>query len=124
MEVIHKMGDEDFAQSESIEDNPERQLKEENQEINAHAGPQEPTGIKADTSVAKPVLTQRGIMDNISRQPQALMQKMEWEQKRQCYKELLSGYESPNGTTMSVAVDLTVLMFVSAVTESAQMINS
>ncbi len=69
------------------------------------------------------MLTQKGIMDIISRQPHALMQKMEWEQKKQCYKEMLSGYESPNGTSMNVAVDLTALMFVSAVSESAQMIS-
>jgi hypothetical protein len=51
------------------------------------------------------------------------MQKMEWEQKKQCYKEMLSGYESPNGTSINVGVDLTALMFVSAVSESAQMIS-
>jgi hypothetical protein len=36
---------------------------------------------------------------------------------------LLSGYESPNGTTMNVAVGLTALMFGSAVSENAQMIS-
>ena len=71
----------------------------------------------------KPVLTQKLLMDIIAKQPQALMQKMEWEQKKQCYKEMLSGYESPNGTSINVGVDLTALMFVSAVSESAQMIS-
>ncbi len=66
--------------------------------------------------MTKPVLTQKGIiMDIIFKQPHALMQKIEWEQKKQCYKEMLSGYESPNGTSVNVAVDLTALMFVSAV---------
>ncbi len=51
------------------------------------------------------------------------MQKMGWGQKKQCYKEMLSGYESPNGTTMNVAVDLTAFMFISAVSESVQMIS-
>ncbi len=55
--------------------------RRESHEVNAHEGAQEPAEIKADTLVAKPVLTQRGIMDIISRQPQALMQKMKWEQK-------------------------------------------
>ncbi len=62
-------------------------------------------------------------MDIIAKQPQALMQKMEWEQKKRCYKEMLSGYESPNGTSMNVGVELAALMLVSAVSEGAQMIN-
>jgi hypothetical protein len=69
------------------------------------------------------VLTQKGLMDIIAKQPQALMQKMEWEQKKECYKGMLSGYGSPNGTAINVGVDLTALMFVSAVSESAQMIS-
>ncbi len=73
--------------------------------------------------VVKLVLTQKGLMEIIAKQPQALMQKMGWEQKKQCYKEMLSGYESPNGTSINVGVDLTALMFVSAVSESAQMIS-
>ncbi len=36
---------------------------------------------------------------------------------------MLSGYESPNGTTMNVAVGLSALMSGSAVSESAQMIS-
>ncbi len=73
--------------------------------------------------VSQPVLTQQAIMKIIKRQPHAVMQKVGWEQKKQTYKELLSGYESPNGTTMNVAVGLTALMFGSAVSESAQMIS-
>jgi hypothetical protein len=73
--------------------------------------------------VSQPVLTQQAIMEIISRQPHAIMQKMGWEQKKQTFKELLSGYENPNGTTMDVAVGLTALMFGSAVSESAQMIS-
>jgi hypothetical protein len=71
----------------------------------------------------KPVLTQQAIMEIIKRQPQAVMQKVGWEQKKQTHKELLSGYESPNGTSMNVAVGLTALMFGSAVSEHAQMIR-
>jgi hypothetical protein len=71
----------------------------------------------------KPVLTQQAIMEIIKRQPEAVMQKVGWEQKKQTYKELLSGYESPNGTSMNVAVGLTALMFGSAVSEHAQMIS-
>jgi hypothetical protein len=71
----------------------------------------------------KPVLTQQAILEIIKRQPQAVMQKVGWEQKKQTYKELLSGYESPNGTSMNVAVGLTALMFGSAVSEHAQMIS-
>jgi hypothetical protein len=62
-------------------------------------------------------------MEIIKRQPHAVMQKVGWEQKKQTYKELLSGYESPNGTSMNVAVGLTALIFGSAVSESAQMIS-
>jgi hypothetical protein len=62
-------------------------------------------------------------MKIIKRQPHAVMQKVGWEQKKQTYKELLSGYESPNGTSMNVAVGLTALMFGFAVSESAQMIS-
>jgi hypothetical protein len=105
-----KSGDEDIAQGASREDETQddtRQLGE----------------IILNNPVVKPVLTQKGLMDIISSKPHALMQKMEWEQKKQCYKEMLSGYESPNGTSMNVAVDLTALMFVSAVSESAQMIS-
>jgi hypothetical protein len=36
---------------------------------------------------------------------------------------MLSGYESPNGTSVNVGVELTALMLVSAVSEGAQMIN-
>jgi hypothetical protein len=79
--------------------------------------------VSLNNPVVKPVLTQKGLMDIIAKQPQALMQKMEWEQKKQCYKEMLSGYESPNGTSMSVGVELMALMFVSAVSASAQMIS-
>jgi hypothetical protein len=71
----------------------------------------------------KPVLTQQAIMEIIKRQPQAVMQKVGWEQKKQTYRDLLSGYESPNGTSMNVAVGLTALMFGSAVSEHAQMIS-
>jgi hypothetical protein len=46
----------------------------------------------------KPVLTQQAIMEIIKRQTQAVMQKVGWEQKKQTYRDLLSGYESPNGT--------------------------
>jgi hypothetical protein len=73
--------------------------------------------------IGKPVLTQQAIMEIIKRQPHAVMQKVGWEQKKQTCKELLSGYESPNGTSMNVAVGLTALMFGSAVSESAQMIS-
>jgi hypothetical protein len=38
---------------------------------------------------------------------------MGWEQKNKCYIKMLSGYESPNGTTMRIEVDLDALMFVS-----------
>ncbi len=109
-----KLGDKDFARSGSSESTPVEQSKEEDREAEAQASAQ----------VVKPVLTQKGLMDIIAKQPQALMQKMEWEQKKQCYKEMLSGYESPNGTSINVGVDLTGLMFVSAVSESAQMIIS
>ncbi len=78
------------------------------------------TDEKIAVPMGQPVLTQQGIIEIIFRQLHALMQKMGWEQKKQCYKEMLSGYESPNGTTMNVAVDLTALMFVSAVSKSAQ----
>ncbi len=71
----------------------------------------------------KPVLTQQAITEIIKRQPQAVMQKVGWEQKKQTYTDLLSGYESPNGTSMNVAVGLTALMFGSAVSEHAQMIS-
>ncbi len=108
-----KLGDKDFARSGSSESTPVEQSKEEGREAEA----------QASTQVVKPVLTQKGLMDIIAKQPQALMQKMEWEQKKQCYKEMLSGYESPNGTSINVGVDLTALMFVSAVSESAQMIS-
>ncbi len=114
----------DFLRKESERANTERaktfaveptgvEAKKENREVEAPASAQ----------VVKPVLTQKGLMDIIAKQPQALMQKMEWEQKKQCYKEMLSGYESPNGTSINVGVDLTALMFVSAVSESAQMIS-
>jgi hypothetical protein len=105
-----KLGEENIAQGASQEDETQddtRQLAEMN----------------LNNPVVKPVLTQKGLMKIIAKQPQALMQKMEWEQKKQCYKEMLSGYESPNGTSMSVGVELTALMFVPAVSESAQMIS-
>jgi hypothetical protein len=57
-----------------------------------------------------PVLIQQWIMEIVSRQPHVLMQKMGWKQKKQCYKELLSGYKSSNGTTMSYSVNLNALI--------------
>ncbi len=81
------------------------------------------TEMRINNPEVKPVLTQKGLMDIIASQPQALMQKMEWEQKKHCYKEMLSGYGSPNGTSMNVGVELTALMLVSAVSEATQMIN-
>jgi hypothetical protein len=121
----------------SDEDNEEEFLRKEIERVNTERAKiyaVEPTGVEAKkedreveaptgAQVVKPVLTQKWLMDIIAKQPQALMQKMEWEQKKQCYKEMLSGYESPNGTSINVGVDLTALMFVSAVSESAQMIS-
>jgi hypothetical protein len=92
-----KLGDEDFAQSEPKESKLEGQPKEECREVDAQATDAlQLAEISANSPVVKPVLTQKGIMDIIASQPHALMQKMEWEQKKQCYKEMLSGYESPN----------------------------
>jgi hypothetical protein len=95
-----KLGDEDFTQSESRGSTSEGQLKGNDREAEAQESAIQLAEMNDNTPVAKPVLTQKGIMDIISKQPHALMQKMEWEQKKQCYKEMLSGYESPNGTSM------------------------
>jgi hypothetical protein len=62
-------------------------------------------------------------MEIISQQSSNVMQVQGWDQKKKRYKELLTGYESPNGTTMTVEADLATLMFVSVVSESAQRIS-
>jgi hypothetical protein len=90
VEENDKMGHEYSAQDKSSDNNHEGQPKEEILEISTHVSAQVLTEIKPTTSVATPVLTQQGIMDILSRQPHPLMQKMEWEQKKQCYKERLA----------------------------------
>jgi hypothetical protein len=95
----------------------------DNRSERQYANPPEITHENVVNPRDKPVLTQQAIMEIIKRQPQAVMQKVGWEQKKQTYKELLSGYESPNGTSMNVAVGLTALMFGSAVSEHAQIIS-
>jgi hypothetical protein len=42
-----------------------------------------------------------------------------WRQRKQGYCDMLKGYESPNGNTVSVAVDLAALIIMSAVSETS-----
>jgi hypothetical protein len=42
-----------------------------------------------------------------------------WRQRKQGYCDMLKGYESPNGSTVNVAVDLAALIIMSAVSETS-----
>jgi hypothetical protein len=73
--------------------------------------------------VVRPVLTQQGVMDIVSRNTNGVMPGSGWEQRKQSYCDMLKGYQSPNRNTVNVAVDLAALMIISAVSECSSRIS-
>ena len=71
------------------------------------------------TQTAQPVLTQQGVIDLVSKDSMTFAPGSEWGQRKQGYCDMLKGYESPNGNTVSVEVDLAALIILSAVSESS-----
>ena len=57
-------------------------------------------------SVSQPVLTKQGVMDLVAKDAGSHTPGSGWELTKQGYCGLLSGYESPNGSTVNVAIDL------------------
>jgi hypothetical protein len=66
----------------------------------------------------RPVLTKQGVIDLVSKDAQSLTPGSGWELTKQGYCGLLSGYESPNGQSVNVAIDLAALIIMSAVSET------
>ena len=80
----------------------------------------QPSGIQeARTHTHQPVLTQQGVIDLVSKDAMTFAPDTGWRQRKQGYCNMLKGYESPNGNTVSVAVDLAALIIMSAVSESS-----
>jgi hypothetical protein len=80
----------------------------------------QPLGIqRTRTQASQPVLTKQGVMDLVSIDAGTLTPGSGWEQRKQGYCDMLKGYESPNGTTVKVAVDLAALIIMSAVSETS-----
>ena len=77
----------------------------------------QPLGTETDRG-SRPVLTRQGVMDLVSKDAETLTPGSGWELTKQGYCGLLSGYESPNGSTVNVAIDLAALIIMSAVSES------
>jgi hypothetical protein len=89
------------------EDNQSQDTPQENQ----------PLGID-QKHASQPVLTKQGVMDLVAKDAGTLTPGSGWELTKQGYCGLLSGYESPNGSTVNVAIDLAALIIMSAVSES------
>jgi hypothetical protein len=67
---------------------------------------------------SQPVLTKQVVMDLVAKDAGTLPPGAGWERTKQGYCGLLSGYESPNGSTVNVSMDLAALIIMSAVSES------
>ena len=80
----------------------------------------QPSGIReARTQTVQPVLTQQGVIDLVSNDAMTFAPGSGWKRRKQGYCDMLKGYESPNGNTVSVAVDLAALVIMSAVSETS-----
>ena len=80
----------------------------------------QPLGIQdTGTRASQPVLTQQGVIDLVSKDAVTCAPGSGWRQRKQGYCDMLKGYESPNGNTVSVAVDLAALVIMSAVSETS-----
>jgi hypothetical protein len=88
-------------------------LDENNQSQDAQQTNQ-PLGIEQNHA-SQPVLTKQGVMDLVAKDAGTLTPGSGWELTKQGYCGLLLGYESPNGSTVSVAMDLAALIIMSAV---------
>ncbi len=63
------------------------------------------------------MLTKQGVMDLVQKDAETLTPGSGWELTKKGYCGLLSGYESPNGSTVNVAIDLAALIIMSAVSD-------
>ncbi len=63
-------------------------------------------------------LTRQGVIGLVSRDAGTLTTGSGWELTKKGYCGLLSGYESPNGSTVNVAIDPAALIIMSAVSET------
>ncbi len=64
------------------------------------------------------MLTRQGVIDLVSRDAGTLTPGSGWDLTKKGYCGLLSGYESPNGSSVNVAIDLAALIIMSAVSET------
>ncbi len=85
----------------------------------------QPSGIQeARSQTVQPVLTQQGVIDLVSKDAVTFTPGSGWRQRKHGYCDMLKGYESPNGNTVSVAVDLAALVIMSGVSETSIRNNS
>ena len=120
--------DEDLLRAFEDDDQPSGIQSQDAQQDNQPIGTQsqdaqqnnQPSGIReARTQAVQPVLTQQGVIDLVSNDAMTFAPGSGWKQRKQGYCDMLKGYESPNGNTVSVAVDLAALVIMSAVSETS-----
>ena len=78
----------------------------------------QPLGINL-MQASQPVVTEEAVMELVSKDAGRLTPGSGWEDRKQGYCGLLSGYESPNGGTVKVAIDLAALIIMSAVSQTS-----
>jgi hypothetical protein len=98
-------------------DGPHITLDKSNQSQDAQHTNQ-PSGI-SEKQASQPVLTRQVVMDLVAKDAGTLTPGSGWELTKQGYCGLLSGYESPSGSTVNVAIDLAALIIMSAVSETS-----
>ncbi len=107
---------EDGEQASIDQDGAPAMLDENNQSQDAHQTNQ-PLGID-QKHASQPVLTKQGVMGLVAKDAGILTPGSGWELTKQGYCGLLSGNESPNGSTVNVTIDLAALIIMSAVSET------
>jgi hypothetical protein len=80
--ITDMLGDEQPAIQDSNDNSHERQPLAEQPAISGQVISRELREENVAIPMSQPVLTQQAIMEIISRQPHAIMQKMGWEQKK------------------------------------------
>ncbi len=88
------------------------------QSQDAQGGSQPLGSDERSTQSIQPVLTQKGVVDLVSKDVGGLLPGSGWEQKKQVYCDMLEGYKSPTGSSVKVAIDVAALIIISAVSET------